>query len=370
MHDNTALFDHRLDFLDALRGFASVWVVMVHVAMLPSPRLQLPPFINVIVTNGVMGVELFFVVSTFSLCLSMIGHGEERRPVLGFALRRIFRIAPLFYVMIAVAFIRNFSGTVIDTTTVLLNFSFLFNLVPGYQPSIVPAGWTVGVETLFYVIFPLVYRCVDGMLSSVVMLLLSLAVSSIFFHIIGMLVSNPGTYHLFSIFYRAPIFMFGFIAFYALSILKARDDARLIGCVLLAIVPVLFFAINAGKTSFIENYYWEGAMFAALTVGLALVRVKAIVNDISTFLGRISYSIYLVHTPIIVMLIPSMRLVQTHVPNLIVAYLICLGATLALVVPTATLSYRLVERPANRWGKRWASRIADRPPPAKLVSAT
>jgi len=93
---------NRVPFLDALRGLAAIWVVVVHVAMLPSPRLQVAPFLDLFVVNGTMGVDLFFVVSAFSLCLSMPVHDREVRPMLGFALRRFFRIAPLFYLMILV----------------------------------------------------------------------------------------------------------------------------------------------------------------------------------------------------------------------------------------------------------------------------
>lgn len=187
-----------------------------------------------------MGVELFFVVSAFSLCLSMPSHGRDARPILGFAIRRFFRIAPLFYLMIVFMSYRNISGVVIDWKSISLNILFLFNLVPGYQVSIVPAGWTIGVEMVFYLIFPVLYRYTQNIWLATAAVFVSLGIAQIFLMTINLFVSDPVTYHMFSILYRAPIFMFGLVAFYALPLVERLKDRRHIGYALLASVPVLF----------------------------------------------------------------------------------------------------------------------------------
>ena len=351
---------NRVPFLDALRGLAAIWVVVVHVAMLPSPRLQVAPFLDLFVVNGVMGVELFFVVSAFSLCLSMPVHDRESRPMLGFALRRFFRIAPLFYLMILVMCVHNFSGVRINTESILLNITFLFNLVPGYQPSIVPMGWTIGAEMLFYLIFPLLYRYLKGILISISALFVSLAIAKIFSMNLSLLFSDPINYYIYSIFYRFPIFTFGLIAFYMLPLLEKRPEKKQIGLALLALVPVLFFAITENKVAIFDKYYWEGVMFGALVIGLGLFPVAVIVNPVSAWLGRISYSVYLLHAPFIVVLIPVMRSIQGLVANPTIAYALSLTMTLALVIPAAFLMNYFFEDPINKWGKRFSSRVAGR----------
>ncbi|UXN66757.1 acyltransferase (plasmid) [Phyllobacterium sp. A18/5-2] len=230
----------RYPYLDALRGLAALWVVMVHIAMLPYPRIPLSSWMDLFVVKGVMGVELFFVVSAFSLCLSMPSHGRDARPILGFAIRRFFRIAPLFYLMIVFMSYRNISGVVIDWKSISLNILFLFNLVPGYQVSIVPAGWTIGVEMVFYLIFPVLYRYTQNIWLATAAVFVSLGIAQIFLMTINLFVSDPVTYHMFSILYRAPIFMFGLVAFYALPLVERLKDRRHIGYALLASVPVLF----------------------------------------------------------------------------------------------------------------------------------
>jgi len=328
--------------------------------MLPSPRLQVAPFLDLFVVNGTMGVELFFVVSAFSLCLSMPVHDREVRPILGFALRRFFRIAPLFYLMILVMCIHNFSGVKIDGKSILLNMTFLFNLVPGYQTSIVPAGWTVGVEMVFYMIFPLLYRFSKGVILSVSVFFVSICIATLLFMNINLFVADPFNYYLYSILYRAPIFTFGLIAFYLLPILEKRPERKQIGLALLTFVPVMFFAITANKVAIFDKYYWEGVMFGALVVGLGLLPVAVIVNPVSAWLGRISYSVYLLHSIFIVVLIPTMRSIQGMVESPTIAFILSLTMTLALVIPSAFLLNYFVEDPVNKWGKRFSSRVAGR----------
>ncbi|MFT9296220.1 MAG: hypothetical protein ABF544_10880, partial [Acetobacter orientalis] len=112
--------------------------------MMPQPIFSLPEWFGIYAKHGTMGVELFFVISSFSLCLSMAGHQKEKYPLVGFALRRFFRIAPLFYVMILSTNFFNPAGFPYNWKTILANIFFIFNFFPGYgfQTSIVLPGWT------------------------------------------------------------------------------------------------------------------------------------------------------------------------------------------------------------------------------------
>jgi len=101
-------------------------------------------------------------------------------------------------------------------------------------------------------------------------------------------------------------------------------------------------------------------MFGALVIGLGLFPVAVIVNPVSAWLGRISYSVYLLHAPFIVVLIPVMRSIQGLVANQTIAYALSLTMTLALVIPAAFLMNYFFEDPINKWGKRFSSRVAGR----------
>lgn len=360
--DTTTTKPIRYPYLNALRGLAALWVVVVHVAMMPQPRMELPDWFDIYVTKGVMGVELFFVVSAFSLCLSMPRHAGEERPQLGFALRRFFRIAPLFYLMIIVTGFFNPADFAYNWKSIAANMLFIFNFIPGhgYQTSVVLAGWTIGVEMVFYLIFPFIYARTRNIWLSIVALCLSLVVAKVFSMTIAHFVADPGTYSLLSIFYRAPIFMFGLIAFYATPLLKDRPDKKYIGAALLASVPVLFYAVTSGPLPFIDQYYWEGLMFACLVVGLGLCPIRPLVNPLIAWIGEISYSVYLVHSPIIVLLFPLYKEIQASGMSRLAGYFIALGITLLCVISVAALTYKWIENPINEWGKRVAASLAGR----------
>ena len=327
------------------------------------------PVVALFIDQGVMGVDLFFVVSAYSLCLSWRQHEREALPVVGFALRRFFRIAPLFYllavavVVLAVVFNRPIGGVVISAPALLLNATLLFNLVPGYQTSLVPAGWTIGTEVLFYAAFPFLVARIRGIWSALTALALAIVIEHIFFLTVGFFVSDGGNYHLYSILYRAPIFMFGFVAFYALPLLKARQEARNIGFALLALCPVLFFAIVDKQTFLTDAYFWNGLLFGTLVVGLGLAPIGALVNRVTAWLGTISYSIYLCHMFVIIGLLRIYpRIEAAFAPYQTLAYIACAALTLTIVVPLSLLLYRFFEHPINEWGKKLASRAARREP--------
>ncbi|MEI9417090.1 acyltransferase family protein [Mesorhizobium sp. Cs1321R2N1] len=363
----------RFPYLSALRGLAALWVIAVHVAHMPQPRMELPAWFEIYVANGVWGVQLFFVVSTFSLCLMQPSHAGERRPLLGFALRRFFRIAPLFYLLIGVTLLSlvqpvtnifnfNPAGFFINARTILSNVTFAFNLVPGYghQTSLVLAGWTIGTEMMFYLVFPFVYAHTKSIWLATTAMLISLVVAKVFSMTVALFTADPASYQTYSIFHHLPVFMCGFVAFWALPLLKGRPNSKQIGAALLASVPVQFYAVAGGSVPFVEPYHWLGFMFACLLVGLALCPIRILVNKTTVWIGDISYSVYLVHSLIIVALFPIYKQIQASGGGRIAGFVSCYVLTLACVLPVAAMTYRLLEKPSNNWGKKLASRLAER----------
>jgi peptidoglycan/LPS O-acetylase OafA/YrhL len=363
----------RYAYLSALRGIAALWVISVHVAHMPQPGMELPYWFDLYVANGVWGVQLFFVVSTFSLCLMQPSHAGEQRPLLGFALRRFFRIAPLFYLFVAITLLSLFkpvrdvfntnpAGFDLNVSTFLTNVTFIFNLVPGHghQTSLVLAGWTIGTEMMFYLIFPFVYARTKNLWSALAAMLISLAVAKVFSMTVMLFTADPATYQQQSIFHHLPIFMCGFVAFWALPLLKNRPNSKQIGAVLLASVPVQFYAVVEGSVPFIEPFHWLGAMFACFVLGLALCPIRILVNKATVWIGDISYSVYLVHSLVIVALFPIYKQIQASGGGRIETFVSCFVLTLGCVLPVAALTYRVLEKPTNAWGKRLASRLAGR----------
>ncbi len=139
-------------------------VILVHTAQLV-PGISV--FLDYPTKYGQMGVQLFFMASAYTLCLSWDARDSEKRRYLNYGIRRFFRIAPLYYFGIALylglAVIANKykSGTweipeQYSIHNIVANILFVHGFFPPID-NVVPGGWSIGIEMIFYTIFPVVF---------------------------------------------------------------------------------------------------------------------------------------------------------------------------------------------------------------------
>ncbi|MET0905250.1 MAG: acyltransferase, partial [Tardiphaga sp.] len=136
-----------VDNVQILRGVAALMVVAVHSIDIalnhPGPRLQVPAEIE---NFGAAGVDLFFVISGF--IIAHTAFGAERRAPLQFAMQRIRRIVPLYFLLsVPYALMSN------DVEPGMIVATLLF--WPAADPYVLSAplmfiGWTLCFEMLFY----------------------------------------------------------------------------------------------------------------------------------------------------------------------------------------------------------------------------
>src|SRR5262245_42914007 len=125
--------ERRLAGIHGLRAFAALAIVLFHICWLSGQPF--PAELSFVGRYFGMAVVLFFVVSAFSLAYSAELTGEN---IEEYAIKRFFRIGPLFYVMLVVyQLVFGFAG--IEKN--LANIFFIFGFVPGLHESIVWAGW-------------------------------------------------------------------------------------------------------------------------------------------------------------------------------------------------------------------------------------
>ena len=145
----------RIKGLDGVRGFASVGVVAFHVAVLGGYTGQYAMFDRTI-GRGDCFVRLFFMLSSFSLmCAYYEQYDEGNFDIEKYVKKRILRIFPVFWVvMIMTILVNAYQGGTNNVWEIIGTSSMFFALMPSGQDAIVWGGWSMGIQLIFYLLFP------------------------------------------------------------------------------------------------------------------------------------------------------------------------------------------------------------------------
>ncbi|MBN1363943.1 MAG: acyltransferase [Syntrophaceae bacterium] len=350
----------RILFLDALRGLAAVWVVLYHMVFIPKPNLVTPVWASSWVRVGGMGVTLFFLFTGFSICYTMKAHQMEQRPFLSFYIRRFFRVAPLLYLLIIAIIIRN--PYYHSSLEVAANFLFVFNLFPGWQTGIVWASWYIGALVFLYLLSPLVYQYFNNLRKAAIFILLSVVMFYAFKCLIKYIPFDYETYFQWSFIRHLPIFASGVLIYYILkrNPLHQFKYKKSTGLFLLGISLLLFIGLLLKKLPVLDQYHWQAIIFSIFIIGVAINPLNIIVNNYTVYLGKLSLSLYLCHPILIVYLTPLYRYIYAWPVPLSIQYLIIVCITLFLLIGISFLTYKIVEEPFVRMGKKCLDSIKRR----------
>jgi peptidoglycan/LPS O-acetylase OafA/YrhL len=168
----------RLDGVDLLRGLAIFFVVMNHInirligADVPYKNYLPKQVLHFLVWNGQLGVQMFFVVSGFLITSISLRRWSplSRISLKDFYILRFARIAPLLLALLALLSVLHFSGVphfIVAAETgglgraLLAALTFHVNVLEarhGYLPASWDILWSLSVEEMFYLFFPLIAR--------------------------------------------------------------------------------------------------------------------------------------------------------------------------------------------------------------------
>ncbi|HQT54353.1 MAG: acyltransferase [Phenylobacterium sp.] len=363
--------------VESLRAYAACAIVIFHVIHLTG--MPIPRSLEFMKWYFAFGVPLFFVVSAFSLAYGYEGRLSSRSEVWQFYLRRVFRIAPLFYAMIAYTLVTtpDPSPTESKMGELVANLAFGFNLFPDLVEGITPASWSIGVEMVFYALFPLIMMAVRGPVSATISTLAAI-VAAVFFGLkMDMLGDIPPGFIQHGFLFNLPYFGFGLIAYFAYRRLSPRLGrsalvAAVTGLLVLyamAAWPTPLMPGRIGNTVF--QALW-GAPFALLCLAMAQNPPAFLSNRVTRFLGKISFSLYLTHPYVISALAGAGA--YASINNLPggsgVRFPVAVLVTLAVLTPLSWGLYQLIEEPGMNLGRRIARRALarrDAAPPATAV---
>lgn len=346
----------RMHWLDILRALAVLLVIWDHFTggllhkidrtWLPSSLAQSLVFEPLAITQygGFMGVALFFVISGY--IITVVIQRETNRT---FVVRRIFRIFPLFALMLLVVLLTNppevdaLSFVQILKLTVS-NVTFVNYLRP---PSLVliEVGWTLVIELAFYavalILKPLITSIRVRFLFPVGIIVVStlLIATSRFF--------GPGSYFQLSVFFLYfPLFAIG-----SIFALRASNEIRARWGWILGVLA--FGVFLYGTNNFYPQFmlptasYPVSAVYVIVIFGVVWLFRESIPRiRVLSAIALISYSLYLVHA---VIGQPILRwLVEYQSWSYTAAFLLAVAITFAL----STATYFVIERPANTFARR------------------
>lgn len=167
----------RIPALDGVRGIAVLWVIAFHYAALGDAgrdpwlaAINALPLLDAVVRNGYLGVDLFFLISGFLLVLPWFVRREWGLPppsARDFYLRRVRRIVPAYYVHLALLFLlvvpllRGWDYWRHDLYVLLWNGIAHAGFLHGTSPltsgtlGVNGALWTLAIEAHYYLLLPL-----------------------------------------------------------------------------------------------------------------------------------------------------------------------------------------------------------------------
>lgn len=358
----------RVEHLTVTRFVAATAVVLFHIAI-NSRHVSSSRHLLVI---GDSAVSYFFVLSGFILVVSRVRDGQLPRRVsaVPFWRNRFARIYPLYVVAFLAAVVL---GVVMGLNTIgdlqvgptVASVLLLQSWVPPFATYINYPGWSLSVETLFYLLFPLLFPVLVGQRTRTIVGVVGLVwLISLGVH---MKMLDAGASHNL-VLYLPLLHLNTFLVGMVTGIILIRHQTWLAhhtGRVTLAFMLSLpVFAWLIAIPNPIIQYYHNGlfAPFFALFIGWLSIQKNGVSRQLSrpfpVWLGEISYGIYLLQVPVGMVFFGLYGTVfQWSAPLYILAYLITLCGV-------AALFYHTIEQPARRSIRQWTTRTTTVPAPA------
>jgi peptidoglycan/LPS O-acetylase OafA/YrhL len=344
--------------LDGVRGLAALFVVVHHIFLraFPGYPVDTAPWWAGWFIYGRFGVVVFIVLSGFSLALAPARRGWRLGGIRGFARRRALRILPAYYA--ALAFSLAVAWLVVpppgelvpDAKSVAVNGLLVQNLVGAPTPD--RSFWSIAVEAQLYVAFPLLLLMVRRWGAMVMLATVTLVVATV--GILGPHVSGLDVFVIQSPPDLAALFAVGVVTAGIVGAGAARRSWRWPALALAAAAPVLAVIAWRGSVWTLDHLFWVdlalGPAVACLLAGLASGRPAPLLRLLDARpirgLGASSYSLYLTHGPIVVVVYE--KVVAGRVRQGVPAFVVSLALVLPLTIAFARVFARVFEIPFRR----------------------
>lgn len=355
-----------LPSIDSLRAIAVIAVIIYHI-----DANYLP--------GGFLGVDLFFVLSGYLISSLIIKEYKSTGTVnlYNFYVRRARRLLPAVYFMITVVLIiiTLFNGVLLKKSYLDALFGYIYSSNWWYifhkldyfdsfgSQSPFKHLWSLAIEEQFYMFFPLIFLIFNRKSKSnnsnsklnknFIYVVLSLILVSLIAHILLFDINNINRIY-FGTDTRAFSLLVGVVGaiLYPMDRLSERTTKK--DNMIYSIVSLVSILVLIGimiNTSEYNTWLYRGGFLLVAIIGLIIIissgRQYTFMSKLLSFkpfvfIGKISYSLYLWHFPILVVTTPVSEIGN---PNLFYVTL-----RIFLIFLVATGSYMFVETPIRKLG--------------------
>jgi peptidoglycan/LPS O-acetylase OafA/YrhL len=304
----------RVAGLDGLRGLAALYVVVNHIfeRAFPGYPADHAPFWAAGFIYGRFAVVVFIVLSGLSLALAPARDGWRLDGVARFARRRAWRILPAYWAALAFSLAVAWlilpppGEAVPDLHSVVANALLVQNVFPAATPN--RSFWSIAIEAQLYVLFPLLLLVVRRRGAVVMAAAVTLLVA-----LVGIAVPHIARLDAFAT--QSPpdlaaLFALGMVAAGIVAAGERRRSWPWAWFALAAAAPVLATIWWQGSVWTLDSLLWVdialgpaiACLLAALVTGRPALLVRLLDTRPLRSLGLSSYSLYLTHGPIVVVL--------------------------------------------------------------------
>lgn len=330
-----------------LRGIAAAMVVFAHAVA--QFMMQRPPAWKMIGQSGVSGVDLFFVISGFIMTYTIAKHPYSRTE---FMLRRIARIAPLYWVMSALtALLAIFLPSLFQSThfgwgNFLQSLIFVWSRDPvnGAIDPTLHLGWTLNYEMFFYVCFAaFLFLSPFLRVAALAVLFAGLILLAQWTHTDSPSLLKYGDTITFE-------FLFGSIAAAILvsGWVSKIPPAWLFGFLAIGVVALMTGSIFTEPAN--NRWLFRGIPAAIILLAMVAIELRHPWKNIVLHrIGDATYSIYLTH----IFVVEGVKFVwrHAHLPTNDAAICVFVLVSVVASIALGIIVYEQAEKPMNAWTK-------------------
>jgi peptidoglycan/LPS O-acetylase OafA/YrhL len=284
--------------LESLRGISAVLIVMLHF------KNDSIWHKNYLILNSEVFVDFFFILSGFVLCMKYKDNINSKNNFFLFVKKRFLRIYPLhiltlfffvIYNIIKIYLINKLNLVPTHNTYNLLDFFkniFLIHGISGSSYNL--PSWSISVEFVCYLIFGLLV--LKNLLLKLLFPIFIFSFVVIYFQITD-LMSKEYMNMIRCLF----CFFLGCLSFHYKEYLIKKNFSNIIFIISL-LIAILFILFHKNFIFLIVPFFFSIIIISAYSLDTKSTLFKILTIKPIIFLGKISYSIYMIHFAVTILL--------------------------------------------------------------------